>query len=114
MQAQGMQGWRRFTFFDCDDAAAAAAPDALAACGLAATSCVASAGSWLAFGKSDGSVTLLDTGSQAVAAFRAHATAVQHLVVLPVLSSSTPSPNHSIWSLRCSVLCSAILLQATV
>lgn len=79
-----MQGWRRFTFFDHDDAAVAAHPDVLAAHGLGDASCAAAAASWLAFGKPDGSVALLDTASQAVAAFRAHPTAVQHMVVLPV------------------------------
>jgi hypothetical protein len=88
MQAQGMQGWRRFTFFDQNDAAAAAHPDVPAAHGLADASCAAAAASWLAFGKPDGSVVLLDTTSQAVVAFRAHPTAVQHMVVLPVRSSA--------------------------
>jgi hypothetical protein len=87
MQAQGMQGWRRFTFFDRDDAAAAAHPDDLAACGLENACCAAAAGSWLAFGKADGSVALLDTTSQAVAAFRAHPTAVHLMAVLPVSPS---------------------------
>jgi hypothetical protein len=88
MQAQGMQGWRRFTFFDRDDAAAAAHPETLAAHDLEDASCAAAAASWLAFGKPDGSVVLLDTTSQAVAAFRAHPAAVQHMVVLPVRSSA--------------------------
>ena len=78
-----MQGWRRFTFFDHDDAAAAH-PDALAAYGLGDITCTAAAASWLAFGRPDGTVALLDTASQAVVAFRAHPTAVQHMVVLPV------------------------------
>ena len=81
-----MQGWRRFTFFDHDDAMAAVHPDALAAYGLGDVSCTAGAASWLAFGKPDGSVALLDTASQAVAAFRAHLTAMQHMIVLPVRS----------------------------
>ena len=83
MQAQGMQGWRRFTFLDRDDAAAAA-PDALAACGLSTATCTAAHATWLAFGKPDGTVVLLDSHSQAVAAFRAHSQAVQHMEVLPV------------------------------
>ena len=106
MQAQGMQGWRRFTFFDRDDAAAAVQPDTLAAAGLKNASCAAAAGSWLAFGRPDGSVALLDTTSQVVTGFRAHPTAVQHMVVLPVsfkmrclvvLPSMLPSRGVSSW-----------------
>lgn len=96
MQAQGMQGWRRFTFFDRDDTAAAQ-PDAIAACGLGAATCAASHGHWLAFGKPDGTVALVDTKSQAVAAFRAHTAAVQHMAVLPVgLTDTSAVPIHAL------------------
>lgn len=80
---QGMQGWRKFSFFDADEPAAAQ-PDELAACGLQSTTCTASHGAWAAFGKPDGTVVLLDTVGNASAAFRAHPTGVQHMAVLPV------------------------------
>lgn len=81
--AQGMQGWRKFTFFDADNPTAAQ-PNAVAACGLQSATCTASQGTWAAFGKSDGTVVLLDTTAHGVAAFRAHPTGVLHMVVLQV------------------------------
>ena len=85
-----MPGWRKFTFLDADPAFLPAAPDALAALRLDQSSCGASHGAWIAFGKPNGTVALVDTGSQATANFRAH---LQGVLLMSVLAVSMPVPH---------------------
>ncbi len=87
---QGMPGWRKFTFLDADPAFLPAAPNALAALRLDQASCGASHGAWVAFGKPNGTVALVDTGSQATANFRAH---LQGVLLMTVLAVSMPPEN---------------------
>lgn len=82
LNAQGMQGWRRFTFLDPDPSMAV--PPELAGQPLERSSCGTAHANWVALGQRDGTVTLLDTVSQATASFQAHTQAVTLMAPLPV------------------------------
>ncbi len=92
---QGMPGWRKFTFLDHDSSFSAAAPDVLAALQLERATCGASHATWAGFGNADGTVALVDTGSQATATFRGHPQGVLLTAALPVRTSdfsALPTP----------------------